>query len=312
MIKPKLVFAGTGHFAVPSLLALAKISDIVLVISQSPRPSGKKQLFVPSPVEVVAKKNKLNILTPQRLEDLRDKLIDCRADLMIVTDYGQIIPENILKILSHGAINIHPSLLPRHRGPAPIVAAILNGDFATGVTLILMDSKMDHGPIIAQESHVLSGREIAVDLEQNLAKQAATMVIKYIPAFLAGQIQSQEQNHDLATYHKLIKRTNGEIQWNESAFAIERKWRAYYPWPGIWWRRKINRHDKIIKLLDVELLSTSAPALAPSTFCWKNNVLAVTTASGALKINKLQVEGKRPLTAEQFVRGHSNIIINLP
>lgn len=310
--KSKLIFVGTGPFAVPSLLALANSSNIVLVISQPPRPSGKKQLLVTSPVEAAAKKIKLSILTPQRLEDLYDKLNDCQADLMIVADYGQIIPENILKIPSRGAINIHPSLLPKHRGPAPIAAAILNGDSATGVTLILMDSKMDHGPIIAQESCALSGRETAVDLEQNLAKQAATMVIKYIPAFLAGQIQSQEQNHDMATHHKLIKRTDGEIQWNESAVATERKWRAYYPWPGIWCRQKINKYDKIIKLLNVELLSTSAPALAPGTFFWENHILGVTTANGSLKINKLQVEGKMPLMAEQFFRGYHDIIIQLP
>src|SRR3989338_1020743 len=143
MSKAKLIFVGTGPFAVPSLLALADASNIVLVISQPPRPSGKKQLLIPSAVEAAAKKIKLNILTPQRLEDLNDKFIDGQADLMIVADYGQIIPENILKIPSRGAINIHPSLLPKHRGPAPIAAAILNGDTATGVSIILMDAKMD-------------------------------------------------------------------------------------------------------------------------------------------------------------------------
>jgi len=312
MSKAKLIFVGTGPFAVPSLLALADASNIVLVISQPPRPSGKKQLLIPSAVEAAAKKIKLNILTPQRLEDLNDKFIDGQADLMIVADYGQIIPENILKIPSRGAINIHPSLLPKHRGPAPIAAAILNGDTATGVSIILMDAKMDHGPIIAQESYTLTGWERAVDLEQNLAQQAAAMVVKYIPAFLAGQIQPQEQNHELATYHKLIKRTDGEIIWNKSAVTIERKWRAYYPWPGIWWRRKINKQDKIIKLLEVELFSAPAPALTPGTFFWLNHTLGVAAASGSLKINKLQVEGKMPLMAEQFFRGYHDIIIQLP
>lgn len=311
MTKQKFVFAGTGLFAVPCLSALATISDNLLVISQHLRPSGKKRLVKPSPLYEAAQKLNLKVLTPERIDELGDLLNSLRPDLLMVADFGQIISDNILKIPKYGAINVHPSLLPKHRGPAPISAAILNNDTTTGVSLILMDAKMDHGPIIAQQSISMHEKETALELEQNLSKLAAAMVIKYIPAFLAGKIKPQEQNHEQATYHKLIKRTDGEILWNESAVVIERKWRAYYPWPGIWCHQSINKQEKIIKFLNLELLPSFKLALATGAFFWKNNILGIVTADGLLKINKLQVEGKKSLNAEQFFRGYHDIITQL-
>ncbi|KKU47603.1 methionyl-tRNA formyltransferase [Candidatus Uhrbacteria bacterium RIFCSPLOWO2_12_FULL_46_10] len=311
MNRPSIAFAGTGTFAVPCLEALKKTTDIKLIISQPPKPSGKKRVLIKSPVCWMSEKLGLQIAIPRNIEDINDKISSLNLELLIVADYGQIIPNSTLKIPKYGCLNIHPSLLPRHRGPAPVVATILNGDCEAGITIIKMDEKMDHGPIVAQERCPLSGRETTSDLEAKLAQKASQLIVKYLPQFLAGNITLREQQHELATYHKLLKRSDGELRWTETAELIERKFRAYYPWPGIWLKKNIHGQEKIIKLLAVELLSGPVPVLAPGTFFWKDDILGITTIKEALKVNFLQIEGKKALTGEPFLRGYEDIIIRI-
>lgn len=311
MNRPSIAFAGTGAFAVPCLEALNKIADIKLIISQPPQPSGKKRIIVKSPLCLMSEKLGIQIATPQNIEDINDKISLLRLDLIVVADYGQIIPNTTLNIPKFGCLNIHPSLLPRHRGPAPVAAVILNGDHETGITIIKMDEKMDHGPIVAQEHWPLDGCEITLDLEVKLAQKAGQLIAECLPQFLAGNITLREQQHDLATYHKFLKRADGEIRWTETAELVERKFRAYYPWPGAWFKKNIHGQEKIIKLLAVELLSRPLSVLAPGTFFWKGGILGITTIHGALKVNLLQVEGKKALTGEQFLRGYEDVIIKI-
>lgn len=333
--KPILAFAGSGQFAVPCLDELLRIADIQLVISQPPKPEGKTKSLLPSPLLESAHKHGLRTATPVKIAELEDALSQLNLDAVIVADYGQIIPASLLKLPKFGYINIHPSLLPRHRGPAPISAAILNGDKKIGNSIIQMDEKMDHGPIIAQESYPLSGREMAADLEIELAKRASQLIVRVLPKFFSGLFKPHRQNHEMASYHKLFHRADGQIYWTENAELIDRKFRAYYPWPGVWFMAAVRRAPKIIKLHSLgavlcrfqdipasekaedigvrrELRIMDFPEfvrfLKPGNFFSVNESLWIRAVGGAIKINALQIEGANVLTDNQFINGYEDLI----
>jgi len=205
------------------------------------------------------------------------KIEKLRPDLVIVASYGKIIPKKILAIPKYGSINIHPSLLPKYRGPSPIQMTILKGDKTTGVTIMLMDEKIDHGKIIDQKKYQIPKGINYKELKDILADHGIKLLIKIIPKWINGKIKAKEQNHSQATYTKIIKREDGEINWNKSVKEIERKIRAFDPWPGtfVFWK------GKRIKILKAAIL--------------KNNKLV---------IKKLQPEGKKPMSMDDFLRGH--------
>jgi methionyl-tRNA formyltransferase len=218
---------------VPSLKALHEAGhEIQLVITQPDRPARRGLKLTPSPVKVAAQKLGLEVAQPERIRDpdVVETLRRLAPDVMVVVAYGQIIPTSLLSIPRHGVVNVHASLLPRHRGAAPIARAILEGDRETGVTIMQMDEKLDHGPVLASSPTPIGEREDAVALTARLADSGAEMLV-YVLGHLES-IKAMEQNDVLATTAPRLRKEDGELEWEMSAVEIDRHVRALQPWPG--------------------------------------------------------------------------------
>ncbi|MFA6593996.1 MAG: methionyl-tRNA formyltransferase [Candidatus Buchananbacteria bacterium] len=308
-MKPlKIIFAGTPEFAVPylrGLLAEANF-EIIGVVTQPDRPSGRKQELASPPVKVLAAENNLKIWQPEKLkgnEELLRELKTLEFDYLVVTAYGLIIPAEFLALAKGGNINVHPSLLPLYRGASPIQSAILNGEKETGVTVMLMDEKMDHGPILAQEKVALTGEETNESLHFQLAGFGVPLLIKTIKDFAEGKIKPQEQNHEAATFCAIIDKAQARIDWRNPAEEIKRKVHAFYPWPAAW---------TTLDGLRLKVLPP-ATAIADDTGSYElgqiklNGNLAVCCGEGWLELKQLQLEGKKVMSAEDFIRGYKDL-----
>ncbi len=286
--KHKIIFIGTSKFAVPILENLVKDNyQILAVVTATDKPIGRKQKITPPPIKKTALKHKLEILQPKKIADCELRVKDYNPDLIIVAAYGQIIPKNILEIAQLGSLNIHPSLLPKYRGPSPIQTAILNGEKTTGITLMLMDEKMDHGPIIAQKQTPIAPSDTYQTLEEKLALAGADLLIETLSQYLQGKIKPKPQDESQASYTKILTRQDGQINWQKSALEIERKVRAYYPWPGTWTELDGLR----VKILKARVVAKEQPAALP-------------TSQGYLFLELVQPAGKKPMTGQEFFRGH--------
>lgn len=338
------IFFGTPHFAVIILEALIEAGYLpTLVMTVPDKPKGRSHVLTPPPVKIFAEERGISVLQPTALKN--DSIIDAiaalRPDFFIVAAYGKIIPKGILDIPKKGGINIHPSLLPKYRGPSPIQAAILNGDETTGVTIMLMDEEMDHGPILAQrifkevEPPVRgsTSRPTAEELSKNLAELGAQLLIETIPKWLAGEITPQEQDHAKATYTKIIMKEDGRIDWRKSAEEIERMARAYAPWPSAWTimcdtkgrtKRRGMMRVKILKARVLQFLAIAKNRYSfhdnknkhenkkgddkntdkPGTIIKQNSDLLVACGNGFLMVEELRVEGGKPMSGAEFLRGY--------
>jgi methionyl-tRNA formyltransferase len=228
------VFAGTAAFAVPSLQALhAAGHDVKLVITQPDRPARRGLKVTPPAVKLAAQELGLEVYQPERIRD-RDTVERMRRlapDLLVVVAYGQIIPPSILSIPKRGAVNVHASLLPRHRGAAPVAHAILSGDRETGVTIMRMDEQLDHGPILATTPTPIGAQEDAVSLTSRLAEMGAQLLVE--TAGRLDEIEAVEQDDAVATIAPRLRREDGELDWGMGAAEIDRRVRALQPWPGV-------------------------------------------------------------------------------
>src|SRR3989344_6865189 len=242
---------------------------------------------------------------------LIEKLKSLKQDLAVIAAYGKILPKEILEIPSYGFINIHPSLLPKYRGASPIQYAILKGDKKTGVTIMKIDEKMDHGPILEKSEIQISKSETYETLSKKLAKLGAELLIKIIPDYVLGKIKPVEQEHKKATYTKIIKKEDGKINWSKSAEEIERMTRAYYPWPSAYTKLKIKSEKfKIVKIIEVEICKENNHTIG-EVFLTENNRLAIKCGIGSLIIKKLQLEGGKILTAKEFLNGHKDFVSSI-
>jgi methionyl-tRNA formyltransferase len=217
---------------VPSLQALHTAGhEIVLVITQPDRP-GNRQKITPPPVKVAAQELGLTVLQPEKIRDpaVVARLRALKPDLMVVVAYGQIIPADVLSIPNKGVVNVHASLLPRHRGAAPIAHAILAGDRETGVTIMKMDEQLDHGPILSMRRTEIGPREDAAGLTARLARLGADLLVDTLARL--DRIEPAEQDHALATIAPRLRRENGELNWEMDADEMDRRVRALLPWPG--------------------------------------------------------------------------------
>lgn len=235
------------------------------------------------------------LIVKEKLEEAGYEFVDIKGqqvDLIVVGFYGKILPQKILEIPKYGALNVHPSLLPKYRGPTPIPTAILNGDKETGVTIIQMDEEVDHGPILASTKFSLcerspEGREIrnskltTPELSQILWELGGDLLVETIPQWVTGKIKPQEQDHSKATYTKKLTRNDGRIDWNREAEYIERQVRAFTPWPGVFtfWK------GKRVKILKAHV------------------------EQGKLVIDELQLEGKKPTTLRDFLLGYPDFVL---
>jgi methionyl-tRNA formyltransferase len=222
-----------------------------------------------------------------------------------VAAYGQILPKEILEIPKHGCLNVHPSLLPKYRGPTPVQTAILNGDEETGVTVIKMTEKIDAGDIVASTKYEVRSTKIFYkDLEKALAELGAKLLIETIPKWIKGEIKPKPQDESKATYTKILKKEDGHINWSKSAEEIERQIRALNPEPGVF----TEYSEKILKILESEVLENDIKKQIGEVFLIKDRKLVVQTGKDCLIIKKLQLEGGKSLEAQDFLRGHQEII----
>ena len=301
----KIVFFGTPEFAVTILEKLiASPFAPSLVVTAPDKAVGRKQKITPPPVKILAKQNGIPVMQPQTLDkEFIDKLQTIPYKLFIVAAYGKIIPESILRIPKQGNINVHPSLLPKLRGASPIQNAILEGLLETGVTIMLMDEKMDHGPILATTKHPVPDSVTSDQLSVELALAGADLLIQTLSQYIEGKIIPTEQNHKEATYTKLIKKEDGHIHWDESAEKIERRIRAYTPWPSayVYW------NDKQIKFLVAETIQGEVDA-KPGEIYKLGDMFAIGTAEGALVPTAIQLEGKSPVDNRTFLQGYPEIL----
>jgi len=312
MPKPiKTIFCGTPEFSVPYLEGLLVDPDFLVmgVLTQPDKPSGRKQELSPSPVKILAQKNNLHIWQPEKLKDnskIIDELKKAEADILIVVAYGQIIPQEILELFPSGAINVHPSLLPKYRGASPIQSAILKGEHETGVTIMLMDDKMDHGPILAQEKMRLTGEETNESLHNQLAEIGVGLLITTVRKYLAGEITPQEQDHEAAIFCAAITKADAKIDWQEPAQKIKQKIYAFYPWPATWTMLGGQRL-KIFPPVAVKETRKQENKKTIGQINISNNELIVICGEDELELKKVQLEGKKEMPIADFIRGYNNL-----
>src|SRR3989344_2543834 len=303
--KAKIIFFGTPEFAVPTLKALHQEGyNIVLVVIQPDKPVGRKGILTPPPVKVLTKELGLEVC--QRFDNLKLKTKSLKPDLGVVVAYGEIIPKDILDLFPLGILNIHPSLLPKYRGPSPIQATILNGDKETGVSIIKLDEKMDHGAKLKTQNLKLKTDDTYVSLSQRLAMAGAQLLIDILPNYLVGKIKPVPQDDARATFTKIITKEDGRINWQKSAEEIERQIRAYAPWPGCFSEFVVNGKKINVKIIEAihELPLQDDNQTNIGQFSIQNGQLFVQCGHGALLIEKIQPEGKKEMTAKEFINGY--------
>ena len=281
-----------------------------LVITVPDRPVGRKQIITPPPVKVVAKENNIPYLQPENLKLITNDIKKENPDLIIVAAYGKIIPKEIIDIPKYKTINVHPSLLPKYRGSAPIQAAILNGDKVTGTTIMLIGEKLDAGPIIAQEEVKLNGNETAQDLHDKLAEISINLLIKIMPKWIKKEIKEKQQDENRASYYKEMKKEDGKIDWSKSAEEIERKIRAFTPWPGSYTFWEKDKKEIRINILKSRLFISPTPKTYSigKVLVVPQNEIGIQCGKDFLVIEELQIEGKNKTKAEDFIKGHMDFI----
>ncbi len=297
----KVVFFGTPALSVPFLEALANDPEFVvsLVVTQASKPKGRDGILEDSPVKACALARNIPVFEPATLKDIsvEERLRTAEADLFVVFAYGLIIPQANLRLAKHGAVNVHPSKLPRHRGPSPMQWAILEQDSETALSIMLMDEKMDHGPILQSETIPLTTTTTATELEQMVMERGPSLLLETLKSYLAQTLTPIPQDHDKATFCPLLKKSDGLIDWSTTADQINAKQRAFIQFPGV--HTFINGVQT--KLLETRV--TSLPALAPKEVSTENGQLFIGTGNGTIEILSLQPAGKKPMTAVDYVRG---------
>ena len=299
----RTLFVGSGAFGIPSLRVLAEhpAVELVAALTAPPRPAGRRQVLTPTPVgAAVASIASLPVLTPRRLRapDAIDEVRSFAPDLIVLADYGQIVPSELLE-LRHGALNLHPSLLPRHRGASPIPAAILAGDALTGVTLMRMDAGLDTGPIVAQTRWALDGTETAPELEAGLADEAAALLDRSLEPYLRGSLVPVPQPTEGVTLTRPLRRDDGRLDPARPAAELEREVRAYEPWPGTFLETTAGR----LGVVAASVESGVDQGSGPGRFVAGRGTLALVTANGRLRLERLQPAGGTPMDAATFLRG---------
>jgi len=305
----RVVFFGTESFAVKileSLLAARDNFSVVAVVTQPARPVGRKQIITHSPVHTLASAQGLPVLTPEKLrgEEILEQLKNLNADVFVVAQYGLIIPKSILAIPPNGAVNVHGSLLPRHRGASPVHAAILSGDTVTGTTFMKMDELMDHGDLFASYPITINPKETTETLMARLAELSATHFPSDLKDFLDGSTQAHPQNHADATATGLLSRESGFINWQTmDAHAIERMIRALSPWPGV------TAHIETIpyKLIAAHVENGEAISPNPGLVRIEGKKIILETILGDLVVDQIQPAGKQPMQAADFINGNAMI-----
>lgn len=302
-----IIFLGTSDFAVPSLRALCEDGrfEILAVVTQPDRPVGRHAVVTEPPVKVLAKQNGIRVFQPEKIEELRmnadfSALLSPRPDAFVVVSYGKILPQWFLDLPTHGIVNVHGSLLPRWRGASPIQAAIAAGDKTTGVTVMKIDADMDHGPILATESEPILATDTGGFLHDRLAAIVARILPDTLAKYLDGGIVPVEQDHAHATVCRQLTRDDGKIDFNMMSEQIERKVRAYNPWPGTW----ADIGGKRLKILAVRIRPNNECYPVGGHFSWKDSPHVCCGRGTSIELVTVQPEGGTPMSGQEFLRGN--------
>jgi methionyl-tRNA formyltransferase len=304
--RVRTVFLGSGAFAVPVLRRLAanRLVRLVAVVTAPPKQVGRKQLWTRTPVEATARELGIEpVLTPPRLRapEAVDAILALRPVLAVLADYGQIVPPPLLD-LPHGALNLHPSHLPRHRGASPIPATILAGDGETAVTLMRMDAGLDTGPIVAQERLTLTGREAAPELEERLAELGSDLLDRSLERWLDGSITVSPQPTEGVLVTRPLRREDGRLDPATSADALERAVRAYRPWPGTF--LEIGGERLIVNEVSV---APPGEGDVPGALVREGREPALATPDGRLVLRAVTPAGKRTMAGADWLRGRRDL-----
>ncbi len=301
----KIAFLGTPEFVVPIFkeLVAASITPF-LVITQPDESVGRKKVLTPPPVKVWAQENSYTVEQPASKKELTAIIEKYQPDVCVLVAFGQIVPQAALDAIPHGIINIHPSLLPKYRGPSPIQSALLNGDTQIGVTIMKLDAEMDHGPVLVQEVIEVGSNDDNISLHEKAGKLGAQLIAKVLPEYIDGLLIPSAQDDSQATYCEMIARQDGELDWALSATALFNRYRAFQPWPGVF----TYFYGKRLKIVKMTLLQAIPEPLEPGKVVQIQDEIVVGTSAGAIELKRVQIEGKPEMDIQDFVRGYRDLI----
>ena len=290
---------GSPEFALPTLKALAERYPVVGVVTQPDRPAGRGNILTPPPVKVLAQQLGLEVFQPEKLRtpEAMEKLRSWNPELIIVAAFGQILRQEVLDLPLFGCINVHASLLPRWRGASPIQAAILHGDSVTGVTIMKMDPGIDTGPILAQRTAPILPDDTAGSLSERLAQEGADLLMEVLPDYLEGRLQPRPQPEEGATYAKMLKKEEGNLNFEESVHQLVNRVRAYYPWPSAYtfWNGQMLKIHRARAVEDTHSISGQRRII--------EGYPAIGASDGWLVLLEVQPAGKRAMDGKDFLRG---------
>lgn len=298
------MFFGTEDFSVSTLHALIEEGyPVAAVVTKPDAPKGRGQTVTAPPVKILAEQHDIPVWQPIKLHDITSNITSLGAPAGVLVSYGKIIPQDIIDLFSPGIINVHPSLLPKYRGPSPIETTILNGDTQTGISIMQLSAAMDAGPVYAQLPVTINGDETAERLYELLGTQGTRLLIDSLPAILSGDLLPTPQDDDDATYCHLIKKSDGVIDWNKTSTAIERQIRAFQEWPQS--RTTIGQTEVIITKAKTTKLTSGKPA---GTLEITGNELFMYASDFALRIESVKPLGKKEMPVKAFLAGYRSHI----
>jgi methionyl-tRNA formyltransferase len=302
----RIVFMGSPDFALPSLGALANAYDVLGVVTQPDRASGRGRALKSPPVKLLARELDVPIIQPEKLRtpEAMEQLRAWDPDLIIVAAFGQILRKDVLDLPRYGCINVHASLLPRWRGAAPINAAILHGDEETGVTIMKMDVGLDTGPMLAQRSIRLTRDDTAGSVTETLSHLGADLLIETLPDYLSGKIQPVPQPEEDVTYAPMLKKEEGRLDFTRPAEELERRARAFNPWPGAF----MDFDGTLLKVHRAHAIAEAENAEIGQKLIYQGQP-AVSAGGGLLVLDEVQPAGKKTMSGKSFLAGARNWVI---
>jgi len=304
----RLVFMGTPDFAAASLEALLRSDDSVVgIVTQPDRPKGRGQILTPSPVKLLAQRERIPLLQPLKMKDAEflQALAGWKPDLVAVAAFGRILPPAILSLPPRGCINVHGSLLPKYRGAGPIQWAIINGETETGITTMLMDEGMDTGAMLLQEAIPITADDTAGTLSPRLAELGSRLLVETIARLKAGTLVPRPQNSSRATLAPLLKKEDGVIDWALTATALANRVRGLSPWPGASTTVAGGDRWTIWRALALSGPVTKPPGVVVAI---TNEAIHVATGKGVLALMELQPANSRRMAVSQYLAGHSVVV----
>lgn len=298
----RTVFMGSPEFAVPVLRKLARQYNIVGVVTQPDRPAGRGRVLTPPPIKLLADNLNLPTIQPKKLSepDIFHQLQVWSPELIVVAAFGQILRQTVLDLPRFGCINVHASLLPRWRGAAPIQAAILNGDPETGITIMLMDAGIDTGPILQQISTPISREDTASTLSARLSELGADLLIETLPLYLSQKVNVKLQDGSQASYAPMMKKEDGQLDFAAEAISLDRKIRAFNPWPGAY----TYLDGQMLKIHLAHPIDRDTGT--PGKRIIEDGLPAITTGKGILVLDELQLAGRKTQNGKSFLQGMRN------